>query len=276
LATTRRWTSAAITNTFSPTPSLTRSRPKRLPGTMGQSSTIHNIRRVFGSAWRLRSGKSDAWILASRRLCCASVDEGLDLKKWEGSPLRGKRAKALAQARAQILAEQPQAKPLPKPLPLQLPGWQPGEIVGVRLPNGRLAVLHMIRYRKWSIYGVKAPVVTVLNWTGVEPPNAEDLEKLTYINWRWITRGNFQYSLASPKRSPIPAERFIHFGVFKAFLPGEEKSPCGGISRGRTLDDLLTEILEPYWENPALPPHHPGFDKPEAALFRRPTSGGVV
>jgi hypothetical protein len=31
----------------------------------------------------------------------------------------------------------------------------------------------------------------------------------------------------------------------------------------------LIDILEPYWDNPELPPHHPGFDKPQAELFKR-------
>jgi hypothetical protein len=41
------------------------------------------------------------------------------------------------------------------------------------------------------------------------------------------------------------------------------------LAQGESLDHLLADVLEPYWENPALPPHHPGFDKPEAQLFKR-------
>ena len=42
-----------------------------------------------------------------------------------------------------------------------------------------------------------------------------------------------------------------------------------GIGKGETLDQMIADVLGPYWENPSLPPLHPGFDKPEAQLFKR-------
>ena len=90
---------------------------------------------------------------------------------------------------------------MPKPLLVQLPGWQFGEVIGVSAPGGRMALLHMIAYRSSSNYGVKAPVVSVLNWTRTESPTTEELMMLTYINWRGMVRGNHLYNLASPKRS---------------------------------------------------------------------------
>jgi hypothetical protein len=197
------------------------------------------------------------------------IDEDLDLKKWEGSPLRPKRAAALAQARKKIETPQPRARPMPKPLPVQLPGWEFGEVIGVRVPIGKLALLHMIAYRKSSRYGVRAPVVSILNWVGEELPAAGELATLTYVNWRGITCGNHLYSLASPKSSPLAPERFDHIGLSKPVTPGEGVSAYGGIGNGETLDQLIADVLGPYWENPSLPPHHPGFDKPEAQMFKR-------
>ena len=197
------------------------------------------------------------------------IDENLDLKKWEGSPLYRKRERALRQARTKIDAPQPSAKPIPKPLPVQLPGWEFSEIVGVRMPNGKLALLHMIAYRASSLYGTKAPVVSILNWTGTEFPPADDLAALSYINWRRIQCGNHLYCLASPKKSPLPASLFIHSGLKKLVTRGEGIAAYGSLSKGESLYHLLADVLEPYWENPALPPHHPGFDKPEAKLFKR-------
>ena len=197
------------------------------------------------------------------------IDEDLDIRKWDGSPERRKRATALAQARARITSAQPPAKPLPKPLPTQLPGWKFGEVVGVRLGNGMLALLHMISYRFSSRYRVKAPVVSVLNWFKSAVPAAEDLAKLTYINWRGRQRGNHLYILATRKSSPFEPKRFIHLGLSKPVTRSEATSPYVSLSQDETLDDLLNGILEPYWNDPALPPHHPGFDKPEAERFRR-------
>jgi hypothetical protein len=197
------------------------------------------------------------------------IDEDLDLKKWDGSPLRRKRAAALAQARQKIAAPQPAAKALPKPLAVQLPGWQFGEIIGVRVPSGKLALLHMIAYRSSSRYGVKAPGVSILNWVGAEVPTAEELAALTYINWRGIQCGINLYCLASSKKSPLPTARFVHLGLSKPVTRGEAISAYGGLAKSETLDQLLADVLGPYWENPSLPAHHPGFDKPEAEMFKR-------
>lgn len=137
------------------------------------------------------------------------------------------------------------------------------------MPNGKLALLHMIAYRASSLYGTKAPVVSILNWTGTEFPPADDLAALSYINWRRIQCGNHLYCLASPKKSPLPASLFIHSGLKKLVTRGEGIAAYGSLSKGESLYHLLADVLEPYWENPALPPHHPGFDKPEAKLFKR-------
>jgi hypothetical protein len=197
------------------------------------------------------------------------IDENLDLKKWEGSSLYRKRERALRQAREKIDSPQPSAKPIPKPLPTQLAGWEFGEIIGVRIPNGKLALLHMIAYRTSSRYGARAPVVSILNWTGSELPSMEELAALTYINWRRIIRGNHLYCLASPKRSPLATARFTHSGLKKPVTRGEGTAAYRSLAHGESLDDLLIDILEPYWDNPELPPHHPGFDKPQAELFKR-------
>lgn len=201
------------------------------------------------------------------------IDEDIDLKKWDGSPLRRKRAAALVQARQRINSPQPAAKPIPKPLPVQLPGWKFGEIVGVHLPGGRLALLHMIAYRRSSRYGVKAPVVSILNWTGTDVPDSSELANLTYINWRGMQRGNHLYCLASRQKSPVMPERFIHLGLSKPVTRAEAQTGYRGILENQTLDQLLAEVLEPYWENPSLPPHHPGFDQPGAQLFKRRPAG---
>jgi len=221
----------------------------------------------LGLAWtQWKRGRLDPRVQA---VALRIIDDGLDLKKWDGSPLRRKRAAALLRARVKIESPQPPAKPMPKPLPVQLPGWEFGEVVSVSVPGGRLALLHMIAYRRSSYYGVRAPVVSILNWTRTDSPTAEELMILTYINWRGIVHGNHLYNLASPKRSPLAAEKFIHLGLSKPVTRGEGTAAYCSISHGETLDELLADVLAPYWENPSLPPHHPGFDKPEAQLFRR-------
>ena len=240
------------------------------------------IARQYGAAFDDPAATSSFWLalawtqwtmgrLDPRVKSCALriVDENLDLKKWQGSPLYRKRERALRQARNKIDSPQPAAKPIPNPPLMQLPGWEFGEIVGVRMPNGKLALLHMIVYRASSRFGAKAPVVSILNWTGTEFPSTEELAALSYINWRRIQCGNHLYCLASSKKSPLPASLFIHSGLKKPVTRGEGIAAYGGLTRGECLYHLLAEVLEPYWEDPSLPPHHPGFDKPEAQLFKR-------
>jgi len=211
--------------------------------------------------WKM--GRLDERVKAS---ALRIVDEGMDLKKWEGSKLKSKRASALRQLRERIVSASPPACNMPKPLPVQLPGWEFGEIVGVRAVNGRLILLHMITYRRWTKLKVKAPGVTVLNWVRPETPTQEEIASLTYINWhklgRFEIRGNYHYGLASPSRSPTPESKFIHTGLHKPVTRAEATSPYRGIlyEAGETLDNVLEAILKPYWEDPTLSPHRLGFD----------------
>ena len=92
------------------------------------------------------------------------------------------------------------------------------------------------------------------------------LSTLTYINWRKLgkfeIRGNHLCCLASPRSKPIPESRFIHLGLFKPVTQGEAKSPYIGIDDrdGKTLETILEGVLQPYWDDPTLSPHRPGFD----------------
>src|SRR5438105_2718121 len=75
--------------------------------------------------WRL--GRLDPRV---RDTALRIIDDGLDLAKWDGSPIRNKRVAALKKARETIASAPPAAKPMPKPLPVQLPGWEFSEVVG--------------------------------------------------------------------------------------------------------------------------------------------------
>jgi hypothetical protein len=189
------------------------------------------------------------------------IDEGIDLEKWRNSPQRPNRVTALAAARKNLLELPPPARPIPKPLPVQLPDWQFGEVIGFRARNGRMVLLHMLGYSRSSRHKVKAPRVSVLNWTRSEPPTQEDVLSLAYINWRGIQRGTHLYVLAAPRRRPISPDRFIRLGLFKNLTRPEAASAYFGIrdDLGETIDSMLEEVLRPYWEDPGLSPHRPEF-----------------
>lgn len=203
--------------------------------------------------WRL--GRLDPRV---RETAMRILDEGLDLAKWEASPLRAKRAAALKKARATIAAPQPPAKPLPKPLPL--PGWEFSEVVAYRMPNGRLALLHHLNYRGWSTAGAKAPVVATLNWLDSDLPDERQVQALTYINHDGLrVGGHHLLCLAMPPTQSLQPARFLRPGWHKAVTRDEATSPVRGIGghEGRTLDMELNRILAPYWRDPTIPPHLP-------------------
>lgn len=192
------------------------------------------------------------------------IDNGLDLAKWENSPLRGKRAIALRKARETITAPLPEARPMPKTLPVQLPGWEFGEVIGYRMPNNKFVLLHVIGYHAWSLLGVKAPYVTILSWFQETVPTQDDVSGLTYINHGGRMPCQSLYShhllcLAMPRRQPLAAEQFTRAGWARPVTRSEASSAIYGIRAdcGSTLNSVLGRVLSPYWEDPTRPPHLP-------------------
>ena len=205
--------------------------------------------------WRL--GRLDPRV---RETAFRIIDDMLDLAKWDASPLRSKRAMTLKKARETIASPPPPAKAMPKPLPLQLPGWEFSEIVGYRMPNGKLALLHCLNYRGWSTAGAKAPVVSTLNWLGTEMPDERQAGALTYINHDGLmVGGHHLLCLAMPPRKSLQAAQFVRPGYRKPVTRDEATSAVRGIGghEGRTLDMELNRVLAPYWRDPTIPPHLP-------------------
>ena len=205
--------------------------------------------------WRL--GRLDPRVLST---ALRIIDDGLDLAKWDGSPVQNRRAAALKKARATIASPPPAAKPMPKPLPLQLPGWEFSEVAGYRMPNGRLVLLHHLNYRGWSTVGAKAPVVAILNWFGTETPDEQQVAALTYINHDGLmVGGHHLLCLAMPPRKSLQPSQFIRPGYRKPVTRDEATSAVRGIGghEGLTLDIALNQVLAPYWRDPSIPPHLP-------------------
>ena len=188
------------------------------------------------------------------------IDDGIDLAKWADSPVRNKRAAALVKARATIASAPPAARPMPKPLPLQLPGWEFSEVVGYRMPNGRLVLLHHLDYRAWSTARAKAPVVSILNWFGADIPDEAEFDALTYINHGGgILAGHHLHCLAMPPGKSLRNEQFMRLGRSKPVTRGEATSAVDGLSghEGLTLEIALNKVLHAYWRDPTIPPHLP-------------------
>jgi hypothetical protein len=188
------------------------------------------------------------------------IDEGIDLAKWNDSPVRAMRAAALAKARQTISSPPPAAQPMPKPLPLQLPGWEFSEVAGYRMANGRLVLLHHLNYRAWSTARAKAPVVSILNWFGTSMPDEAELRALTYINHGGsILAGHHLHCLAMPPAKSLKNEQFVKLGRKKPVTRDEATSAVYGLGghEGLTLEIALNKVLNAYWRDPTIPPHLP-------------------
>lgn len=208
-------------------------------------------------ALQWRAGRLDPRV---KSVCLTIIDSGIDLEKWADSPLHHKRAAILAKLRQTILSPQPPAKKLPKPLPLQLPGWEFGEVFGYRMGNGKYVLLHALNYRVSSTAGARAPVVSILNWFSDAVPDPAVIDGLTYINHDGHrVGGHHLISLAMPRAKVLSAAQFERPGWSKPVTRGEATSAYYGLGghEGGTLEQTLTRVLWPYWEDPTRPVHVP-------------------
>ena len=209
---------------------------------------------------------------AREAACLAIIDGGTDLEKWAASPVRGKRAKVLAGLREMIASPPPPAKPMPKPLPVQLPGWEFGEVVFYLMANGKCAALHVLNYRAGSVIGVRAPVVSILNWFSDTRPDQDSIDGLTFINHDgMMVGGHHLVCLAMPRREALVAAQFDRPGWSKPVTGGEATSAVYGLSghEGGDIEKTLTRVLSPYWEDPR-PAHVPKQFPPETNSAETP------
>ncbi len=204
--------------------------------------------------WRM--GRPDPRV---RDAALRVIDEGIDLAKWNESPLRRKRAAALQKARATIASPPPAAKPMPQPLPLQLPGWEFSEIVAYAMPDGRIVLLHHLNYRAMSTARAKAPVVSILNWFESRLPEDRELQSLTYVNHNGMVGGHHLLCLAMPPKKALRESQFTRLGRKKPVTRDEASSAVCGIGghEGLTLDIALNKVLHSYWRDPTIPAHLP-------------------
>jgi hypothetical protein len=187
------------------------------------------------------------------------IDEGLDLAKWAEGPPRMKRAAALRTTRAKLVSPPPPPKRIPAPWPIQLADFTVGEILGRRLPGGRLAVMKVIAFRPTTSLKVRGPAVRVQHWLKTEMPNATEAAQLDYLRHplgpnKIQTVGS--YTLAAPRSAPLDPALFIRPGIIVPLRPGEEcvSYTCVSTWADYTLDDMLAAAIERFWDDPKLPP----------------------
>ena len=185
------------------------------------------------------------------------IDDGSDLAKWDEGPQRKRRAAALKVARERLETAPKAPKPFPRPWPTQLADFQIGEIIGRRLPNGRLVVMKVIAFRPTHLFKVRGPAVRLQHWLGSEMPTPEEALKLEYLRHplsasRKSTIGSVV--LTGPRNAPLDPHLFIRTGIIVPVGERERKISYGSISsRPCGPDEVLIAALERFWEDPSLP-----------------------
>ena len=118
-------------------------------------------------------GRLDADI---RDRALAVLDGGADLEVWEreNPKLAPKRRAVLEKARSQLTGPQPPRRRLRPPKRISS-GLAAGDVLALALPD-RVALLRVVRVRQHRLG--ETPVLEVLDFTGVDVPDRDFLERL--------------------------------------------------------------------------------------------------
>ena len=118
-------------------------------------------------------GRLDADI---RDRALAALDRGADLETWErdNPKLAPKRRAVLEKARSQLTGPQPPRRRLRPPKRISS-GLAAGDVLALALPD-RVALLRVVRVRQHRLG--ETPVLEVLDFTGVDVPDRDFLERL--------------------------------------------------------------------------------------------------
>jgi hypothetical protein len=163
------------------------------------------------------------------------IATGQDLKRWDDSKNRKKRAAVLEKVREQLLSPQPP----PKRVPRKIKGandWSVGEVVGLQLKSGPWTLLRVIGHHEDK--GGRHAVCELLDWVGEEFPSAVRVAKLP-IKREANMHGISQFGFQDPIKSKDQA-RVKRLGIHSR--PAQK---CGGYTFlvWPYMDRLLKELF---------------------------------
>jgi hypothetical protein len=121
--------------------------------------------------------------------------------------------------------------------------WEPGDLIAFRLRSGRNVIFRVIGH--WTDTGGTSPVVEVLDWCGLDIPEAAALQNLEIRSIgndvphgleQWIAPRRSQFMIGEVSRRRIPDDRISRLRV--KLTPSQE---VGGFSvwLWRTIDQEL-------------------------------------
>lgn len=163
------------------------------------------------------------------------IANGDDLKRWDDSNDRKKRAAVLEKVREQLVSPQPP----PKRVPRSIKGandWSVGEVVGLQLKSGRWTLIRVIGHHEDK--GGRHAVCELLDWVGEDFPSAEQVPKLP-IKREANLRGISQFGFQDPIKSKDQPR------VKRLGLHSRPAQTCGGYTFlvWPYVDKLLKELF---------------------------------
>lgn len=193
----------------------------------------------------------------ARSAALSIISNGSDLAKWPAKSTQT-RAKVLEIARQQLMTAPGPPKPMPKPWPVQLADLQIGEIIGLPLPSGRLAVMKVVVFRRTTNLKVRGPAVALQKWTSFEMPTPPQAGGLQELRWPIAPNGIQTFGhlvLTGPRNRPIDPARFLRPGVVGHVAEEETRRSYTCVSTWPpfTLDDIAEAGVSRWWDDPSLP-----------------------
>ncbi|HWE73545.1 MAG TPA: hypothetical protein VG328_10335 [Stellaceae bacterium] len=181
---------------------------------------------------------------------------GVDAERWSKAEAR-KRAAVLEGLKAQLQGPQPVSRPIPPPWPVQLAEFRIGEIIGRALPNGRLALMKVIAFRRTISLKVRGPAVRLQKWTENRMPCEVEARQLDFLRWPIAPNKRQTFGmlvLTAPRSRPIDSAIFVRPGLTVPLAPEEERTSytCVSTWPPYDLDDILASGIARWWEDPTL------------------------
>lgn len=148
-----------------------------------------------------------------RQAALKVIEDGSDLRRWEeDSRLQAKRASVLQKLQLQLQSPQPAPKRLPKVFRDSC-DWAVGEVVGLRLRSGKLALLRVVAHH--ADRGGVSPICEVLDCATASLPDPKIIARARPRSFvgPWANSGDGTILLGATSAREKPFERIVRTGI---------------------------------------------------------------
>ncbi len=164
---------------------------------------------VAETAWKLGRPVARATTEALR-----VIESGADLQRWDDPRDRKKRRRVLEQVAETLRSPPPPQRRVVRPFKAANQ-WAVGEVIAYRLASGQWTAFRVLGHH--TDKGGRFAVCEPLNWTGAEPPQQSQIERMG-VRPSLESGGVSQFLLGEPRRK-ADAERLVRTGCLSVPSP---------------------------------------------------------